>query len=303
MMEADIQSIRELRADIVRRNPLQSDFLEESLRDVAAEDLRDLDAYISFGEASGVDIAYLGECYDLIVKDTLREQMYFMRHGKYRYSSFDEVANSVYFDDEYMRKYMHGLAITSYLWPNHRALHRHFVDTLPTDQQGKYLEIGPGHGMYMMSAMRKCAYERYDGIDISPTSVEMTNALLGSGSFGSFEHYSVIEQDFLAGSIPDSSYSAVVMGEVLEHVEQPGVFLDAIARVATDDAFIFITTPINAPAIDHIYLFDSWDSIQELVVNAGLTVRDKLLVPYPGLSVAKSQAQSLPINVAMVLAK
>lgn len=303
MMDTESQSIRELRADIVRRNPLQSDFLEESLRHVAMDELRDLDAYISFGQGSGLDTAYLGKCYDLIVKDTLREQIYFQRHGKYRYSTFDEVASSVYFDDDYMRKYMHGLAITSYLWPNHRALHRYFVDMLPTGVRGKYLEIGPGHGMYMMSAMRKCAYERFDGIDISPTSVEMTNALLGSGRFGSFNNYNVFEQDFLAGDIPAASYSAVVMGEVLEHVEQPGIFLETISHIATDDAFIFITTPINAPAIDHIYLFESWDGIETLVTNAGLKVRDKLLVPYPGLSVAESEAQSLPINVAMVLEK
>lgn len=303
MMQVEIQSVRDLCDDIVRRNPLQSDFLAESLRHVAREELDDLDAYISFGRSSGLDIAYLGECYDLIVKDTLREQIYFQRHRKYRYSSFDEVASSVYFDDEYMRKYMHGLAITSYLWPNHRALHRYFLDMLPTELQGSYLEIGPGHGMYMMSAMRKCAFERFDGIDISPTSVEMTKTLLGSGNFGSFENFSIFEQDFLAGDIPEASYNAIVMGEVLEHVEQPGVFLDTIARIATDDAFIFITTPINAPAIDHIYLFESWDSIQELVTKAGLSVRDKLLVPYPGLSVAESQEQFLPINVAMVLEK
>lgn len=302
-MAIESNSIDELRADIVRRNPLQIDFLEESLGQVAMEELNDLDAYIAFAHTLGLDVAYLGECYDLIVKDTLREQMYFQRHGKYRYSSFDEVAHSVYFDDEYMRKYMHGLAITSYLWPNHRELHRYFVDRLPTGLMGHYLEIGPGHGVYMMSAMRKCAFERFDGIDISPTSVEMTNALLGSGHFGSFSNYSVFEQDFLAGNIPDATYNAVVMGEVLEHVEQPDVFLETIARIATDDAFIFITTPINAPAIDHIYLFESWESIQELVTRTGLSVRDKLLVPYPGLSVEESEAQSLPINVAMVLAK
>ena len=131
----------------------------------------------------------------------------------------------------------------------------------------------------------------------------MTNTLLGSGRFGDFDNYRVFEQDFLEGSIAPVSYSAIVMGEVLEHVEQPGVFLETIASIAADDAFIFITTPINAPAIDHIYLFESWDSIETLVKGSGLAVADKLLVPYPGLSVEESQEQSLPINVAMVLTK
>jgi 2-polyprenyl-3-methyl-5-hydroxy-6-metoxy-1,4-benzoquinol methylase len=233
----------------------------------------------------------------------LREQIYFQRNGTYRYSSFDEVAHAVYFDDSYMRKYMHGLALTAYLWPNHRALHRYFVDMLPTNQGGNYLEIGPGHGMYLMSAMRKCVYNQFDGIDISPTSVEMTESLLSSGKFGEFSNYRIFEQDFLAGEIPTASYNAIVMGEVLEHVEKPNIFLESIARIATDNAFIFITTPINAPAVDHIYLFDSWNSIESLITGAGLMVQEKMLVPYPGLSVDESMQQSLPINVAAVLTK
>jgi 2-polyprenyl-3-methyl-5-hydroxy-6-metoxy-1,4-benzoquinol methylase len=213
------------------------------------------------------------------------------------------VANSVYFNTEYMRKYMHGLAITAYLWPNHRALHRFFIESIPTSQEGRYLEVGPGHGVFMMCAMRQSAYGSFEGIDISPTSVEMTRALLGSGFFGDFGDYDIVEQDFFASDMAPNAYSAVVMGEVLEHVEDPGRFLQQVSTVSTDDAFIFITTPINAPAIDHIYLFDSVESIETLVVQAGLRVCESLLVPYPGLTVEESMAEKLPVNVAMVLGK
>jgi len=295
--------IRQLTDAIVRINPLQRAFIAESLLDVRDDELRDLDAYIRFAASAGIESGYLAESYDLIVKDTLREQLYFQRHGRYRYSTFDEVAGSVYFNEDYMRKYMHGLAITAYLWPNHRALHRYFVDVIPTDDTGHYLEIGPGHGVFMMCAMRKSAYARFEGIDISPTSVEMTRSLLGSGFFGDFGNWAIVEQDFFTSDMKDDGYAAVVMGEVLEHVEDPGQFLSRIGAVSRDDAFIFITTPINAPAVDHIYLFDSVESIETLVSQAGLTVRDSLLVPYPGLSVEESIAQKLPVNVAMVLGK
>jgi 2-polyprenyl-3-methyl-5-hydroxy-6-metoxy-1,4-benzoquinol methylase len=288
---------------ICRANPLQSRFLSSSLEDLLDSELDDLVAYLSYAGEQDLTIDYLAQCYDLIVKDTLREQLFFQRHKRYRYSSFDEVASSVYFDDEYMRKYMHGLALTAYLWPNHRDLHRFFCNTIPTEQLGNYLEIGPGHGMYMMTAMRRSKYEQFDGIDLSPTSVAMTRALLGSGSFGDFKNYRIFERDFLDSSQNPDRYDAIVMGEVLEHVEQPGVFLERIRDIATEDSFIFITTPINAPAIDHIYLFDSLESIESLVSNAGLRVQKKLLVPYPGLSVEESMDQVLPINVAMVLSR
>lgn len=302
-MSPSTSRIDALTENIVKINPLQRNFISESVTDIFDEEMRDLDAYISFTESLGIEPEYLAECYDLIVKDTLREQMYFQRHGRYRHSTFDDVANSVYFNAEYMRKYMHGLAITAYLWPNHRALHRFFVDSIPTGKRGRYLEVGPGHGVFMMCAMRQSAYESFEGIDISPTSVEMTRALLGSGFFGEFDNYDIFEQDFFATDMAANAFSAVVMGEVLEHVEDPGRFLQHISTVSTDDAFIFITTPINAPAIDHIYLFDSVESIETLVEQGGLRVCDSLLVPYPGLTVEDSMAQVLPVNVAMVLGK
>lgn len=302
-MTTTINRVDMLADNIVEINPLQRAFIAESMADIRDDELQDLDAYICFAESSGVNSAYLAASYDLIVKDTLREQIYFQRHGRYRYSTFDEVAGSVYFNHEYMRKYMHGLALTAYLWPNHRSLHRYFVDSIPTEDTGRYLEVGPGHGIFMMCAMRKSRYWRFEGIDVSPTSVEMSRALLGSGFFGEFDGWDVVEQDFFASDMDSGGYSAVVMGEVLEHVEDPGQFLTRINTVSADDAFIFITTPINAPAIDHIYLFDSVESIEDLVIQAGLKVSDSLLVPYPGLSVEESVAQKLPVNVAMVLSK
>jgi 2-polyprenyl-3-methyl-5-hydroxy-6-metoxy-1,4-benzoquinol methylase len=294
---------QELIACILAMNPLQSNFIAQSLNGIRADELDDLNSYLAFGLGRELSIEYLAECYDLIVKDTMREQLYFQRHGRYRYSSFKEVADAVYFDDEYMRRYMHGLALTAYLWPNHRSLHRYFIGTIPANRDGRYLEVGPGHGMYMMSAMRKSGYSIFDGIDISPTSVAMTHDLLESGCFGSFKNFRISLQDFLASDISRESCAAIVIGEVLEHVEDPGRFLVRTREIASDGAFIFITTPINAPAVDHIYLFESYDEIQNLVTGAGLHVVDSLLVPYPELSVEESMEQKLPVNVAMVLGK
>lgn len=288
---------------ILARNPLQSSFISQSVAHILADELEDLTSYLTFGLSRGLSMDYLAECYDLIVKDTLREQLYFQRRGRYRYSSFKEVAEAVYFDDEYMRKYMHGLALTAYLWPNHRSLHRYFAHTIPVNQGGCYLEVGPGHGIYMMRAMRISGYGAFDGIDISPTSVAMTRDLLESGCFGHFKNYRVSLQDFFVSDLPPGSYAAIVIGEVLEHVEDPGQFLVRTCEIAADGAFIFVTTPINAPAVDHIYLFESYDDIENLVTAAGLHVRDKLLVPYPGLSVEESMEQRLPVNVAMLLGK
>lgn len=297
------QTISALLREIVRINPLQSSFIASSLDDVTPDELEDLDRYLEFCAQRSLDIGYLAQCYDIIVKDTLREQLYFQRHGRYRYSTFDEVADAVYFDDEYMRKYMYGLAITAWLWPNHRAMHRSFAAAVPADRGGSYLEIGPGHGVYMLTAMNQSAYEHFEGIDLSPTSVALTRELLESRDEADGKQYEVHCCDFLEDELRRPKYDAIVMGEVLEHVEEPLVFLEKIRELAADDAFIFVTTPINAPAVDHIYLFESPGSIEEIVEAAGLSVHESQLIPYPGQSVEESLQQTLPINVTLVLEK
>ncbi|MBJ18191.1 MAG: hypothetical protein CL933_02090 [Deltaproteobacteria bacterium] len=290
-----------LLSEIVRINPLQSNFLKSSLDDITPEELDDLGEYLQFCDRKSLDVAYLAECYDIIVRDTLREQMFFQRHKRYRYSTFAEVADAVYFDDAYMRKYMHGLAITAWLWPNHREMHRYFANSIPTDREGRYLEIGPGHGVYMSTAMNRSRYGFFEGVDLSPTSVEMTTALLQSRDVPDDVRYEIYCCDMLEGDLRHDRYDAIVMGEVLEHVEEPLLFLERIGRLAADDAFIFVTTPINAPAIDHIQLFRSPEVLENLVARAGLSVRESRLIPYPGQTTEESLEQRLPINVALVL--
>lgn len=294
-------AVDELLGEIVRINPLQKNFIASSLDDATPSDFEELANYIGYCQQRSMDIPYLAGCYDVIVKDTLREQLYFQRHKRYRYSTFAEVADSVYFDDAYMSQYMHGLAITAWLWPNHREMHRYFASVIPTGVQGSYLEIGPGHGVYMMTAMQRASYEHFEGIDLSPTSVALTTGLLESHNLPGGPSWEIYCSDFLEDELHQDKYDAIVMGEVLEHVEQPLVFLKKIRELASDDTFIFITTPINAPAVDHIYLFESLRDIEELVEEAGLSVQASKMISYPGKSVEDSVAECLPINVALVL--
>jgi len=62
------------------------------------------------------------------------------------------------------------------------------------------------------------------------------------------------------------------MGEVLEHVEQPVELLKKLHALLDDNGKIFITTPTNAPAIDHIYLFNNAEDIREVIIKAGFKI-------------------------------
>lgn len=294
--------IDELIKKITVLNPLQSSFLDESLRVAESSDKETLEAYLGYCSAKGISVDFLAQSYDLIVKDTFKEQVYFQRHKKYRYSTYADVANSVYQSEEYMTKYMYGLALSAFLWPNHRELHHFFLDSIVTDKTGDYLEIGPGHGFYFMQSMKKGNFSKYKGVDISPTSVALTTDIISSQYFGRFDNYEIECSDFLSSST-SGNYDFIVMSEVLEHVEQPQQFLARIEQLLANDGSAFITTCINSPAIDHIFLYESINDLIEQVEGVGLQVTSQLVVPYSNLTLEESMERLLPVNVAMTLAR
>jgi 2-polyprenyl-3-methyl-5-hydroxy-6-metoxy-1,4-benzoquinol methylase len=294
-------SVELLIASIGRANPMQAKFVQDSASLLNEEELDFLQRYLHFYECEGMTIDQLAKCYQVIVEDAIREQVYFARHGRYRLSSFAEACEKVYHNAEYMFAYMHGLILTQFLWPNHIRMARWFIEKLPRTRDGAYLEIGPGHGYFFMNAMRRGVFSLYDGVDISETSIALTEKLVRGGRFGVFTNCRLQQADFLASAF-DRKYEAIVMGEVLEHVERPELFLQKIRALAAPGAFIYVSTVINAPMIDHITLFSSEAAIQKLFTEARLAVCDRLVLPSHGRTIEQCEAHRLAINIAFVLA-
>lgn len=293
----------DLLARIVAVNPMQESSLSQSRGYLKPAEALELECYLAFCLDSGLSLADLAHAYQTITLDTMREQFYFKRYGTYRYSTFKEVADKVYFDDDYMTRYMYGLAITLYLWPNHLQIVRFFRETLPRFDGGRYLEVGPGHGVFMRHAVHTGGFDLCLGVDLSPTSLDLTRRLLSSDRRVTPDSWALRQADFLCADNLEETYDAIVMGEVLEHVEQPKQFLERIAELASAETHIFITTAVNAPAVDHIYLYRSVDEVVDQAAAAGLKTRKLLATPYSGLSMERTVAENLPINVAIVLGK
>ncbi|HEX4198426.1 MAG TPA: class I SAM-dependent methyltransferase [Caulobacteraceae bacterium] len=293
--------VGDLAERIAQSNPTTVKMLDTAIAGLSAAERSELDAYLAYLRSAGHGLDFIAESYNTILRDTVREQIFFRRNGRYRHARYDEVAASVYMNDDYMSRYMVGLAVTTYLWPNHLAIHRFFRQTLPDAPAGDYLEIGPGHGVFFMAAARSGRFAKCLGVDLSPTSVAMTRSLLASGHFGDFQDYEIRQADFLDASLPPRAFQAVVMGEVLEHVERPDLFMARIRELAAPGAFVFVTTAINAPTIDHIFLFDSPEAVRDLVRQAGFEIVAEAVLPYVGMTLDETMAQRLPVNIALRL--
>ena len=131
---SNAKSVDDFTSLVVANNPLHSSFMKASLASMREDTHSELTDYLKYCLSIGLSLEYLADSYNTIVNDTLMEQMFFAENKRYRWSRFDELAHAVYFDDTYMRKYMYGLAITAFLWPNHVALHDFFVRTFPRGQ-------------------------------------------------------------------------------------------------------------------------------------------------------------------------
>lgn len=164
-----------------------------------------------------------------------------------------------------------------------------------------YLEIGSGLGQYLIRALKSKCFNDYLAVDLSPTSVKQCEeylCYLGMDKTG----YRIQQEDFFDFSA-EKQFDFIVMGEVLEHVEQPEAMLEKINSLLAKTGRAFITTVINAPAIDHIYLFCSKEEVLDMVQRAGFLVEDCICVTAGDISLEKAVKHKFAVDIAMVLKK
>jgi len=233
-----------------------------------------LDRFESYLNDKGNSFEYGIDCYFKMIADVRSETKHFVRTGEYTSKSFEEVNQRVYNNPAVMEYYMNGLLLSQFLWAHHYTILNYFTDNLATHagNVAHYLEMGGGHGLYISEAIRLLNKEvKFDLIDISPSSIEASRTLINNSSV------QYILSDIFNVS-KAASYDFITMGEVMEHVEDPVALLKKLGELLKDKGRMFITTPTNAPAIDHIYLFKNAEDIRSVIDQAGFTVLDELCV-------------------------
>jgi 2-polyprenyl-3-methyl-5-hydroxy-6-metoxy-1,4-benzoquinol methylase len=233
-------------------------------------------------------------CYLHMCADMIDERIKFIKNGKYSSTSFDEVEKRVYGNPEIMIYHMHGLVLAQFLWFDQYYRIDFFCKNLYkyASNAKNYLEIGGGHGLYMNEALVLLPnVKQFDLVDISESSIDLAKGIINDEKVN---YYLKNIFDF-----PDNeAYDFVTMGEVLEHVEDPLALLSKISKLTGKAGICYITTPINSPMIDHIYLFSNEEELRELFNLAGLEILEEKTVISEHITRKMAEKFKVPVMYA-----
>jgi len=254
-----------------------------------------LEKYNKVLTSKNQNLDYAIDCYLKLVKDVKIETDLFILTGEYSSKSFDEVNKRVYENPDIMDYYMHGLLLAQFLWIQNYKMFLFFIDLLNAEHQkiNSYLEIGGGHGLYISEAIEILGVEntKFDFVDISISSIELAQNLINN-DIVNYIHKDIFDFN------PEIKYDFITMGEVLEHVEEPLKLLTKLQSLLNENGRILITTPANAPMIDHIYLFTSVDHIRKILTDAGFNIISEMYAHAEDVTDEVAERFKIPLRYA-----
>jgi 2-polyprenyl-3-methyl-5-hydroxy-6-metoxy-1,4-benzoquinol methylase len=285
-------------------NPLQRKRVRAMLHE------RD-DAYFAFAEdvSRSLALAFMrtpgeareaAQAYDELCLEMLREQIRFRKTGVYRLDDAGVANDTVYSDPTRMRAYLIGLLLTYLFWPNHYALFQLFGDGLARFHPLRSLEVGAGHGLFTTELIRRHPDVDLTVVDISQSSIDVTRDFLDAFDVPR-DAVRFLLADFMGPDLALGTFDLIVLGEIIEHVNDAGALLRRAAELLTPDGTIFLTTCANCPAADHIYYFGSAEEIRELVRASGLGIGREVVLAAEAVPEDRWREEKTTVNYGALL--
>ena len=234
--------------------------------------------------------------------DGMLLQKRFDKTGRYEPKTFARAAVEVYQNRDYMfNLYLPGIYLSHFLWRHHYLQHIFFVERfrpLILSHGGKlFFDVGVGTGFYSKEMLRLMPDLEGQGFDLSEHSLAYTQHTLEAFSLG--RRYTCGIRDVI-NDRPRATAPFLVNVEVLEHLEQPVLFLKSLFRLLEPGGFGFITAAITAPNADHIYLYNSAQEVIDQIEEAGFRVID---FREDGAYEPVKPGDSVPKNAAIIVTK
>ncbi len=243
--------------------------------------------------------AYLKMCADMMIS-----HLYFYKHNKYPLSEQKDAFEKVYDNANEMKSYVYGIAVSQFLWSTHYAMYSFFIQEIQKKDLDikNYLEIGCGHGLFLFEAIKRFKDKtNFEIVDISKTSIEITksiiNYLVNDKININYKLQDILKYKF------DKKFDFIEMGEVLEHVDTPGILLQSIYKILSKNGKLFMSTCVDCPTIDHVYHFKSVKDIEEMIEKAGFKIDSKQILPVEDLPMNEIIKRKITINYCALLSK
>ena len=293
---------------ICNKSPLQKKKLESYLSTMDAIFFQEAEEFVEqftgYLYTVNITIEDAIEAYLKMCQNMLRSQIKFMKTGCYPVSQSAKAFETVYSNEKEMTSYMIGLAISQFLWGSHYEMFRCFKEYLirNTAHIHTYLEIGPGHGLFLNKALYYLQPQtKISVVEISQISLKITQSIVSY--FGhSNRNIAYYNTDILQYDLSER-YDFITMGEVLEHVNVPEKLLFKLKELLSSDGKVFISTCVNCPAIDHVYHFKTIDEIRIMFQACGFEIEHESILPVEDLPFQEILEKKITINYCAILTK
>jgi SAM-dependent methyltransferase len=210
---------------------------------------------------------------------SMRLQAVFERELKYKVKTYHQASSEVYFNEQYMtQEYLPGLLLSHFLWPHHyrqlQFFENAFIQSMRVSGATSFVEVGVGTGIYSSWVLSKLSNVSGVGFDISPSSQTFTEAHIRSLRLANRYH---VELRDITKAPLEIGAEWLICVEVLEHLDDPLVFLRGLRRNMATGARAFITAALNAAHADHIYLYRNNNEVLAHLVEAGFTLEQSFV--------------------------
>ncbi len=105
------------------------------------------------------------------------------------------------------------------------------IDDFKKGKKGTLLEIGSAKG-YFLAQARESGYNIY-GLELNQPNYEFSRKQLGD---------TILDVDLSDAHFENEKFDVVYMRDVIEHIPDPGIFLQEVGRVTKPDGILFIET-------------------------------------------------------------
>ena len=139
--------------------------------------------FLTYLKIQKIDFNYAIKAYLKLCTDMMVSQKYFNKFKKYQIEDEKIAYKKVYDNIHEMKSYMIGVAISQFLWPTHYAMYSFFIEKIIKEnfKIKNYLEIGPGHGLFLLQALKNLNKStKFEIVDISKTSIQITKSIVES---------------------------------------------------------------------------------------------------------------------------